>query len=425
MKMAFLVLLLIISSIQTFAGGNHVGNGGDLCELRFNSIRDDLQSWINKDGSSELQLPANLVLDTYNLEMTKMISLARVNCIEDKVKIGSVEKTCINFTDEQGNPKITCNLKRFMETVAADQYVLVHHEFAGLANIETNADEESQYFLSKQITGFLEIQNEKRLVIKPNPQTVCATQNQTTSLEDQLMKSIKDGNLVCVQWLASQVKLNSTMETHDRVQGTRWGTKLSPLGYAAMVGNAKAIQLLIDAGAYIHFVNIQVDYAIYIASILGNIDAIEVLVKNGAFLNYNSVGSRSVDSPLGTAIYNGYMLRRDINSTYDTVEILLDLGADPHLFSGDATPLQLATINTDLIDLLVEYKADPNFRNNSGRSAIFYCYTEACVESLIKHGADINQEDFEHDTPVDAAVFGNLREIFIKHGGKPGIKPPK
>ncbi len=425
MKTVFLILLLSVASIQTLAGGNHVGNGGDLCELRFTSVRDDLLSWIKKGGSSELQLPTNIHLDTYNLEMTKMISLARVNCTEKKVKVGSAEKTCINFTDDQGNLKMTCNLKRFMETLPADQYVLVHHEYAGLANIETNADEESQYFLSKQISGFLEIQNEKKLVIKPNPQTVCATQNQTTSLEDQLMKAIKDGNLVCVQWLAPQVKLNYVMETHDRVQGTRWGTKLSPLGYAAMVGNSKAIQLLIDAGAYIHFDNIQIGYAIYIASILGNVEAIEVLVKNGAFLNYNSKGGRSVDSPLGTAIYNGYMLGRDIDRTYNTVEILLKLGADPHLFSAEATPLQLATIHTDLIDLLIEYKADPNFRNSTGRSAIFYCYNEACVKSLIQHGADINQEDFEHNTPLDAAVTDHYREIFKKYGGKPGFKPPK
>jgi hypothetical protein len=81
--------------------------------------------------------------------------------------VGEAEKTCKNFIGRQGLARIECNTKRFLETDESDQYILVHHEFAGLAGLEVNQGEDSDYQISNQIAAFLEDQVTKKLVIKP------------------------------------------------------------------------------------------------------------------------------------------------------------------------------------------------------------------------------------------------------------------
>jgi hypothetical protein len=56
-----------------------------------------------------------------------------------------------------------------MATDQSDQYVLIHHEYAGLAGFEVNDGESSQYEISNQISGYLEDQIVKKLVVKPRP----------------------------------------------------------------------------------------------------------------------------------------------------------------------------------------------------------------------------------------------------------------
>ncbi len=69
---------------------------------------------------------------------------------------------------EAGQPRIECNYKRFNEASESDQYVLVHHEYAGLSGFETNKTDDSDYKISNQLTGFLESQVIKKLSVKKN-----------------------------------------------------------------------------------------------------------------------------------------------------------------------------------------------------------------------------------------------------------------
>ncbi len=55
-----------------------------------------------------------------------------------------------------------------MGTSESDQYVLVHHEYAGLAGIEISKGEDSDYQVSNQISGYLENQVIKKLAVKPS-----------------------------------------------------------------------------------------------------------------------------------------------------------------------------------------------------------------------------------------------------------------
>ena len=85
--------------------------------------------------------------------------------LSDGRTFGSAEKTCLN-TSNNGNAEIVCNLKRIESSNIEEKYRIIHHEIAGLAGIEVNETESSDYFYSNQITANLEEQLVKKLAIK-------------------------------------------------------------------------------------------------------------------------------------------------------------------------------------------------------------------------------------------------------------------
>lgn len=163
----FIKILLFVGLVPLFAIANGVGNGGDICENRFTIIRNDIQSWMLKGGGVGLNLPQGVSFGTYNQTMLSNISMAKISCTDEKIFIGIGEKTCMNFRGADGSLQINCNLNRFMDTSESDQYILVHHEYAGLSGLELNTAEASDYRISNQISYFLEDQIVKKLVIKP------------------------------------------------------------------------------------------------------------------------------------------------------------------------------------------------------------------------------------------------------------------
>ncbi len=169
--MNFLFLSVLSVSLTAQAGGDNVGNGGDACEKRFDSIRRDLASWISKGGSQFLNLPEGLPLQIYNKKMLEQIEKASFSCTSATLKIGTTEKTCKNLISENDESQILCNQRRFLDTADSEQYELVHHEYAGLAGFEKNIGEQSVYTpLSEQITGYLDARTELRLAIRPDLQ---------------------------------------------------------------------------------------------------------------------------------------------------------------------------------------------------------------------------------------------------------------
>ncbi len=169
--MKYLVLLSLslfstTACADPIAQGHDQGNGGDACEARFIEVRDDISSWIKQGGGAGLQLPANLSSANYSNQMLAQMN-SSISCVDDALTIDGAEKTCINISAMGSSGRITCNTKRFLETAQATQYMLVHHEYAGLAGLEVNDGSESNYGISSQITGFLADQIVKKLVVKP------------------------------------------------------------------------------------------------------------------------------------------------------------------------------------------------------------------------------------------------------------------
>lgn len=156
--------------------GNEGSGGGDACEMRVREIARDIRSWIVRGDADSLELDGVTSLERYKTGMLdhiggsskRNVKQAGINCTADTLKIGNVEKTCINRRSESGRGYITCNSVRFMrETKEEDQYRLIHHEFAAIAGFEASSGyEDSKYPLSDQLDAYLVDVTVKRLAVK-------------------------------------------------------------------------------------------------------------------------------------------------------------------------------------------------------------------------------------------------------------------
>lgn len=182
-------------------GDTDIGNGGDSCEEKILAIRNDLKSWIIAGGPENLTLPAGMTVYQYSNEMLNSIDTSIISCTAHTIHIGNAEKTCKNYKDENQQNKIECNFDRFLKTTSEDQYKLIHHEFAGIAGIETNATtgnnyEESNYIISNQLSAFLVDVVIKKLAIKPASErcvvrTVKGLRGFSAPLRDELEANLR------------------------------------------------------------------------------------------------------------------------------------------------------------------------------------------------------------------------------------------
>lgn len=165
------ILTLSLVTLNAFARGGVDSGGGDLCEGRIKAVRDDIRGWIVKGGPRSLQLPNGISVDQYSKAMLEQIKVANIKCVApgDKgfpVEVYGTPKIC-RFDRKQTESEITCDIQKFQSQAESDQYVLIHHEFAGLAGIERPSRDDSHYGISNQISGYLVSQVIKKLAIKP------------------------------------------------------------------------------------------------------------------------------------------------------------------------------------------------------------------------------------------------------------------
>lgn len=163
---------ILTEKISTLSRGGVATGGGDVaCEGRIKIIREDLAMWIKKGGASGLSLPPNISVSQYSDAMLSQIKKAKIKCVGPgdegyPVNINKTAKAC-KFEATQHKSQIICDYSKFESTSDSDQYVLVHHEFAGLANIEVPRGDDSHYSISNQISGYLVDQVVKKLAISP------------------------------------------------------------------------------------------------------------------------------------------------------------------------------------------------------------------------------------------------------------------
>jgi hypothetical protein len=187
-----LLTIPAISMAQNFSGGGHVGGGDSKSEGRIKEIRNNILDWINAGFAKGLDFKGTgITYETYvngdaKKKILGMISVLQpvlgnvvVNVIktseesasdeEMNTRVDGIPKTCKRFISKKDLKKhILCNYERFWEQSEAEQYKLVHHEYAGLAGVELTDGADSDYVLSNQITMKLKYETVLRLPIKLN-----------------------------------------------------------------------------------------------------------------------------------------------------------------------------------------------------------------------------------------------------------------
>lgn len=172
-----ILLLSILLSAHTFARegvgerlsslGNEKGNGGDSCEQTIKEIAVDIKRWIQNDDYQGMKFPQTISEKAYKEQMLVAISKTTISCTTKPLSYGNTEKTCINIKNH-----MTCDFQRFMESSPTDQYKLIHHEYAGIAGIETNNNDNSRYFLTNQLGDFLKETYTYKLGIRANTSSI-------------------------------------------------------------------------------------------------------------------------------------------------------------------------------------------------------------------------------------------------------------
>lgn len=170
MKLLLNSMVLLLLSSKIFASGSSVRGGGDPCEDGIKVIRNDLNSWITRGGSQYLELPSMVTFQQYSARMQEQIAIAKVRCVSPgnsgyPVEINGTAKVC-RFDVANNDSQITCDFSKFQSLTESEQYVLIHHEYAGLAGIEPSNGDDSNYQISNQISAFLESVQVKKLVVK-------------------------------------------------------------------------------------------------------------------------------------------------------------------------------------------------------------------------------------------------------------------
>jgi hypothetical protein len=168
--------IFALAGLSTFVlphahAGTNSSGGGDVCENRIKVIRDDLKDWIAKGGPSGLTLPKQYTVNQYSMDMLKQMASASVQCVGSSdtnfpITIDGTPKIC-KFVRKHAKASILCDFGKFQSISEADQYTLIHHEFAGLAGVEKPNGADSSYTVSNQISEFLVSTVVKRLAVKP------------------------------------------------------------------------------------------------------------------------------------------------------------------------------------------------------------------------------------------------------------------
>lgn len=224
----------------------------------------------------------------------------------------------------------------------------------------------------------------------------------------------------------------------------------TPLHYAVMNGNLKAVTAILNAGAKITKSDIHSETPLHYAATTGKADIISAMLINTSLAVYQM--NHNGKTPLHIAAENGHTEAVVILSNkgaavnkgcryYDTtplyyaassghveaVEVLLKAGAWVNLCDKRReTPLHGAAENghAEAITVLLNKGARVDLYDCSGRSPLHYAAHNGHIKALttlLNAGAAINQGDNMGDTPLHYAVSTCNAEainVLIKAGAK-------
>ena len=136
---------------------------------------------------------------------------------------------------------------------------------------------------------------------------------------------------------------------------------------AVLAGNLNMIKLLVNKGIDVNYGKNALDFAIQNQ----NVGIVKFLLLNGSkLIDYPK--EWNINPTLYTAIRISYIDNKE--NYFSIIKLVLDSGADIDIRHGGSTPLieAIKKGNVDLVKLLIEYRADVNYEDGSGRKPLYY-----------------------------------------------------
>jgi ankyrin repeat protein len=191
-------------------------------------------------------------------------------------------------------------------------------------------------------------------------------------------------------------------------------TKCTPLHFAVLMPNIKALEYLLEQGADPE-VSAQGFRPLHFAVQWGNAGMVKVLIAHKAAVNATQVPA--VDPPLHVAVFGGNV---------EIIRLLLDHGAKVNALGGNGSPaLHHATWNDEIFNLLLERGADPKLEQSDGTTTLHLACqdgSKTLVEKLLQLHPDLDAWDRAEFTPLlNAAEAGrvDLLKLLVAAGAYP------
>jgi cytohesin len=166
--------------------------------------------------------------------------------------------------------------------------------------------------------------------------------------------------------------------------GNEYGA--TPMSLAAEVANTEVLELLLDAGADVESANADGETALLLVARTGNVGAAKLLLEHGAAVDAREAWGGQ--TPLMWAAARRHP---------EMIELLIASGA-----AADAR----STVRD--YQRHVQAEGRPKSLDTGGFTPLLYAAREnciACVDALLKHGADIDLPDPDGVTPLHVAVM--------------------
>ena len=221
--------------------------------------------------------------------------------------------------------------------------------------------------------------------------------------------------------------------------------------HAACYNTPATLELLLQAGANLHYRSANGETLLHLAAGHGNIQNIEFLLQRGA--DIHATDNRGF-TPLHTAAAEGNALTvfrliseganlraltaqgsnlyqcATASNDVQLLKYLAAKGLDPHHLNQEhLSALHVAIKNHAFlaVEHLLELGLDPNARTTDGRTPLMFAsYIRSYdIELLLKHGADIHARDDKGQTALHYAALAEeayLYKDLVKHGADPEAK---
>lgn len=223
------------------------------------------------------------------------------------------------------------------------------------------------------------------------------TSSSRRSRNGELFDAALAGNTGKVRELIkAKADVNYT-ESVRKAEGGGYIDEWTPLMSAVAAESLDTVKVLVNAGAWVNYLNSMAVNVLWIAANIGNPEIVRYLVQHGAYLNNSN---KDNVTPLMTAVMNGHL---------EVVKILVASKAQLNLGHNDgdtALMIALAGKHTEIARLLADAGADVNVRNHFGTTALHIAAAEGnleMVDLLIKRKADLTARTDSGFTALDVA----------------------